>query len=97
MNTFDGILSQEGQITFITTNHLDVLDPALIRAGRFTTNVVFKKLKGSEIVNYINNYYQKNDYFDAGNKEMSIAELSGMCDIESYETMKAYVASNEHE
>ena len=94
LNTFDGILSQEGQITFITTNHLDVLDPALIRAGRFNTNVVFKKLKGSEIVNYINNYYQKNDNFDAGNKEMSIAKLSGMCDIESYETMKAYVASN---
>lgn len=34
LNTLDGVASSEERIVFMTTNHLDRLDPALIRPGR---------------------------------------------------------------
>ncbi len=34
LNAIDGVTSTEGRIMFMTTNHVDRLDPALIRPGR---------------------------------------------------------------
>jgi chaperone BCS1 len=34
LNALDGVRSQEGQILFMTTNHREKLDPALLRPGR---------------------------------------------------------------
>jgi len=34
LNALDGVVSTEERIIFMTTNHLDRLDPALIRPGR---------------------------------------------------------------
>jgi len=34
LNALDGVRSQEGQILFMTTNHIEKLDPALLRPGR---------------------------------------------------------------
>lgn len=34
LNTLDGVASSEERIVFMTTNHLDRLDPALVRPGR---------------------------------------------------------------
>jgi mitochondrial chaperone BCS1 len=34
LNALDGVASAEERIIFMTTNHLDRLDPALIRPGR---------------------------------------------------------------
>ena len=33
LNAIDGVTSTEGRILFMTTNHVDKLDPALIRPG----------------------------------------------------------------
>lgn len=34
LNALDGVASQQGRITIMTTNHIEKLDPALIRPGR---------------------------------------------------------------
>ena len=34
INALDGVRSQEGRILFMTTNHREKLDPALMRPGR---------------------------------------------------------------
>jgi chaperone BCS1 len=34
LNAIDGVMSNEGRLLFMTTNHIDKLDPALIRPGR---------------------------------------------------------------
>ncbi|RKF80269.1 Mitochondrial chaperone BCS1 [Golovinomyces cichoracearum] len=34
LNALDGVAAGEERITFLTTNHIDLLDPALIRPGR---------------------------------------------------------------
>ena len=39
LNAIDGIIASDGRILIATTNHLDRLDPALIRKGRFNISV----------------------------------------------------------
>jgi chaperone BCS1 len=39
LNAIDGVMASEGRILFVTTNHLDKLDPALIRPGRIDVTV----------------------------------------------------------
>ena len=39
LNALDGVRSQEGQIVFMTTNHKERLDPALLRPGRADVHV----------------------------------------------------------
>ena len=34
LNALDGVAAQEGKLLFLTTNHIDKLDAALIRPGR---------------------------------------------------------------
>ncbi len=39
LNALDGVAAQEGRIVFMTTNHVERLDPALIRPGRADVKV----------------------------------------------------------
>jgi chaperone BCS1 len=39
LNAIDGVMASEGRILFMTTNHRDTLDPALIRPGRIDVKV----------------------------------------------------------
>lgn len=38
----DGVAAQEGRLLFATTNHVEVLDPALTRPGRMDVHVEFR-------------------------------------------------------
>src|SRR5208283_663521 len=42
LNAIDGVASPEGRIIIMTTNHLDRLDPALIRPGRADVKLAFE-------------------------------------------------------
>jgi len=42
LNVLDGIGSEEGKIFFATTNHIDRLDPALLRPGRIDRKIEYK-------------------------------------------------------
>ena len=39
LNAIDGVAAQEGRILFMTTNHRERLDPALIRPGRVDVQI----------------------------------------------------------
>ncbi|KAJ3025570.1 hypothetical protein HDV00_012620, partial [Rhizophlyctis rosea] len=41
LNAIDGVAAQEGRIVCMTTNHLEKLDPALIRPGRIDLQIHF--------------------------------------------------------
>jgi chaperone BCS1 len=41
LNAIDGVASPEGRIVVMTTNHLDRLDPALVRPGRADVKLLF--------------------------------------------------------
>ena len=41
LNALDGVAAQEGKLVFMTTNHLESLDAALIRPGRVDVRCEF--------------------------------------------------------
>ena len=51
LNAIDGVNAQEGRILFMTTNHLDKLDPALIRPGRVDLRIHFALATQEQIKN----------------------------------------------
>lgn len=57
LNTLDGALMRQGLITVITTNHLENLDPALIRAGRVDYRISLPNPTDSLIKDYIEMFY----------------------------------------
>jgi hypothetical protein len=60
LNTLDGVLERHNQIVIFTTNHLEKLDKALIRPGRFDMIIEFKKASTKIIEEMYENYYNEN-------------------------------------
>ena len=60
LNLLDGVLETPGRILIITTNHVDMLDKALIRPGRIDVNIRFDLSKRELILDMINNFYSSN-------------------------------------
>lgn len=50
LNALDGVASSEERILFMTTNHLNRLDPALIRPGRIDVQSLFGNCTRSMLV-----------------------------------------------
>ena len=50
LNAFDGVASHEGRILILTSNHADVLDPALLRPGRIDLRINIGAIEAPEIV-----------------------------------------------
>ncbi|KAJ3065692.1 hypothetical protein HDU99_004102 [Rhizoclosmatium hyalinum] len=49
LNAIDGVAAQEGRILVMTTNHIEKLDPALIRPGRVDVKVLFDKATRAQV------------------------------------------------
>ncbi|KAJ7859819.1 P-loop containing nucleoside triphosphate hydrolase protein [Mycena olivaceomarginata] len=49
LNVLDSVSSEEGRITFATTNHIENLDPALIRAGRMDLKIKYSLATTAQI------------------------------------------------
>jgi chaperone BCS1 len=57
LNSIDGALCKDGVIVVLTTNHVDKLDPALIRDGRIDKRMEIKNPAGKEIAEYLELFY----------------------------------------
>jgi hypothetical protein len=92
LNAFDGLVPLDGSVIFITTNHLDKLDSALIRKGRIDEVFEIKALTDIEIKEFIK------DKFDVEETTVVFKDIKG-CDLqdlyiqhyESYETFKSHL------
>ena len=49
LNAIDGVDAQEGRIVIMTTNHIDRLDPSLIRPGRCDFKVMFRNASRAQL------------------------------------------------
>lgn len=78
LNTLDGIVSLNGNVIFITTNHIDQLDPALTRRGRVDHIVEIQKLTDEEVKEYIQLVYPTSTI----PQEMYFEPITG-CDIQA--------------
>ncbi|KAJ3339900.1 hypothetical protein HDU93_007674 [Gonapodya sp. JEL0774] len=56
-NAIDGVAAQEGRILCTTTNHIEMLDPALIRPGRVDVRMYFDKASRWQARELFLNFY----------------------------------------
>lgn len=57
LNMLDGLIAKKNLITFITTNHYDKIDPALLRAGRVSMELQFGYIQEKEILKMVEYWY----------------------------------------
>ncbi|KAG9318840.1 BCS1 N terminal-domain-containing protein [Chiua virens] len=61
LNALDGVASGEERIIFMTTNHLEKLDPALIRPGRVDLNVLVDDASPTQARTLYTRFYGESD------------------------------------
>jgi chaperone BCS1 len=57
LNTFDGLLAPSGRIMIMTTNHIEKLDPALIRPGRADLKIEIGYINAETFSAFIRHFY----------------------------------------
>lgn len=60
LNALDGVTSSEQRIIFMTTNHPEKLDPALIRPGRIDVNELIDDADGEQAYRLFIKFYGRN-------------------------------------
>jgi|ERR1022692_3262111 chaperone BCS1 len=70
LNSIDGVMSQEGRILFMTTNHPEQLDPALVRPGRVDRKYELGLATSEQIVQHYKLYFP----------DASIEEVERFCE-----------------
>lgn len=56
LNALDGVITPHGLVTIMTTNHIDDLDPRLIRAGRADRHEQFDSLSYEQLVSLMSQF-----------------------------------------
>lgn len=59
LNALDGVASRTGVLTFMTTNNVELLDPALVRHGRVDFRMTFRKATEEQIYRYVQHFYRE--------------------------------------
>jgi chaperone BCS1 len=57
LNAIDGVMSSEGRLLFLTTNHKEVLDPALTRPGRVDLDIVIANATYRQAMQLFTRFY----------------------------------------
>eukprot|EP00980_Cylindrotheca_fusiformis_P020106 scaffold7176_cov134-Cylindrotheca_fusiformis.AAC.3 len=58
LNVLDGVVDTPGRIVIMTTNHPEMLDPALIRPGRVDKKLLLGYMAAADIVCMLEHYFQ---------------------------------------
>lgn len=86
LNAIDGVLEFDGRMLVITTNHLEALDPALIRPGRIDINIVLDRSSIAIIKQIIAHFFEIGDeqlaqvhFDDRVERYFTAAEITCLC------------------
>lgn len=81
LNAIDGVAANEGHVLFMTTNHIENLDPALIRPGRCDRQVLIDNADSSQATRLFGRFFTDNDLAIEFGKRLkpntSVATLQG--------------------
>jgi chaperone BCS1 len=58
LNVLDGVVDSPRRIVIMTTNHVDHLDPALIRPGRIDKKLLLGYMEAPDVINMLMHYFQ---------------------------------------
>lgn len=90
LNALDGVASGEERIIFLTTNHIDRLDPALVRPGRVDLACLIDDASPSQAKRLFTQFYDSEQDVDL---ETLGDELGGMVDKEIKEGKRVSMAA----
>jgi hypothetical protein len=81
LNCLDGLLSQWGLLTIITTNHPEQLDPALLRRGRIDKRIKISNPSRLNIEKYLENFYEVENISLSGLKSelLPMVKIQDIC------------------
>ena len=57
LNALDGVTAQQGRLVFMTTNHLEKLDPALVRPGRADAHFFLGNASQAQVKRMLERFY----------------------------------------
>jgi mitochondrial chaperone BCS1 len=57
LNALDGVTAQQGRLVFLTTNHLEKLDPALVRPGRADAHFFLNNASQMQVQKMLTRFY----------------------------------------
>lgn len=85
LNAIDGVASSEGYLLFMTTNHPELLDPALTRPGRIDRRFHIGYAEAGQAARYFEHFYGS-EYFElalkfgdeVGNRKVTMAEIQNI-------------------
>lgn len=83
LNALDGVAASEGRILFMTTNHLEKLDPALVRPGRCDRQVLIENADADQAYRMFLRFFPGDDILahqfseQIKEGELSMASLQG--------------------
>ena len=58
LNVLDGVVDSPGRIVIMTTNHVEHLDPALIRPGRIDKKLFLSFMESVDVIAMLQHYFQ---------------------------------------
>lgn len=58
LNVLDGVVDTPGRIVIMTTNHPEMLDPALIRPGRMDKKLYLGYMAAFDVIEMLEHYFQ---------------------------------------
>mmetsp|Transcript_8945 Transcript_8945/g.11179 ORF Transcript_8945/g.11179 Transcript_8945/m.11179 type:complete len:748 (-) Transcript_8945:392-2635(-) len=58
LNVLDGVVDTPERILIMTTNHPEILDPALIRPGRVDKKLMLGYMKAPDVIHMLEHYFQ---------------------------------------
>lgn len=58
LNVLDGVVDTPGRIVIMTTNHPELLDPALIRPGRIDKKILLGYMSSEDVIQMLEHYFQ---------------------------------------
>lgn len=79
LNILDGLQENPGRIIVMTTNHIDKIDPAIIRPGRIDINLEFKHAKKYIIEEILSHYWEQNVKLNFNIKPLSHCKVVELC------------------
>lgn len=79
LNCMDGAFYKHGIITIMTTNHIDVIDPALIREGRIDIKLNIDNPEKKEVEEYLSLFYEESIVLDQYTQKLSMARIQEIC------------------
>lgn len=84
LNALNGVASKEGSLIFMTTNHKEVLDPALIRPGRADVHIEFDYATKEQAASLFRQFFPESNPVLASRFAETIGRHSTMAQVQGH-------------